>query len=132
MTSIGDTLTGWWGSIKSWILGESGTVQDAVAANSGSIDTLAICLAVGFAAIAVLCLIGTLGQKLRWWHVAAGAVLGLLLTVLVQHYTGLIDWIELGVGMTSVPATLFLVGMAAMTVVMGYNLLITQGKTLVR
>lgn len=82
--------------------------------------------------LAVLMLSYVRKKTLSVWHaLAIGAVAGFAASM-VQSYTGLIDWLILGLTGTSTAAMLFVAGMIAMIAVMVYNILSTRGKTAVR
>ena len=71
-------------------------------------------------------------RTLSVWHaLTIGAVAGFAASM-AQSYTGLIDWLTLGITGVSTSATLFVVGMGAMCAVMVYNILSTRGATAVR
>jgi hypothetical protein len=71
-------------------------------------------------------------RTLSVWHaLTIGTVAGFAASM-AQSYTGLIDWLALGIMGVSTSATLFVVGLAAMCAVMVYNILSTRGATAVR
>ncbi len=70
--------------------------------------------------------------KIGFWSGLGLTAAGAGIVVAFQYYTGLIDWVILGLTGISVYAALFVYGMIAMVAVVIWNLIATRGKTAVR
>jgi len=71
-------------------------------------------------------------MKLGFWSGLGLTAAGAGVVVAFQYYTGLIDWVMLGLNGTSSYAALFVYGMIAMVAVMIWNFISSRGKTVVR
>lgn len=119
--SLSESLGDIWSRFHEWLIDDA-----AGAASSGTLETAAICLTVSLFAFISLYLLGLLGKKISVVGAAGVVTVGLLLTVIVQHSTGLIGWLILGLRLTDVGATLFVIGEALMVAVMAYNALLSR------
>ena len=110
---------------------------------SGYLDTFVsyltgdIFMIVGFTLSALfVALLGMMfigkGRKLTIWHGVALVCGSFFVATIVTNQTNLAGWISLGVTGVSIGATLFVVGMIAMTGVMLYNLFMSKGRILIR
>lgn len=120
MTSIVNSMSSAWGSFRDWIMGSSAAV------GSGTAEAVAIGLTASLMVFAALFLLGLLGQKMTAWTAAGVVAVGLLASVIVQHVSGLVGWLVLGMRFTDVGASLFLVGEVLMVAVMAYNAIMAR------
>ncbi|MCL2608124.1 MAG: hypothetical protein FWD92_06200 [Methanomassiliicoccaceae archaeon] len=95
------------------------------------IDIVAIVIGTGFFVAVLFMLLRVFSKTTRWNLLAMGAI-GICLAICIDNFVNLYRWIELGITFASLGATMFVMGMLAMSVVMIKNFTVTKGRALVR
>jgi len=92
---------------------------------------LASGIGIAFVIVALLFVLGR-SRKFTIWHGLMIGLIGAGISLVLQGYLGLINWILLGMMFVDLGASVFFIGMLFMIVVMLWNFVRSSGKTLVR
>ena len=109
----------------------SQTVTDFLS-NLTPTDALAIGLVSAFGFLVIWYLLSRGNMKLTFWHFGFMGVSGFLIGTALQAYGRVWEWISAGLHFDNIGASLFTIGLIAMIGVLLWNMIATNGRTLVR